>query len=388
MEEIYILFRSIIANTQTKNLRYLYDKIDWSQRLVAVVGTRGVGKTTLLLQRIKLAHSLEDSLYISADHFYFTENRIYDLATTFVQNGGKNLFIDEVHKYENWSKEVKMMYDYFPNLNIVFTGSSILDIYRGSDDLSRRAILYNLQGLSFREYINFTQNVNLKSFTLEEILKCKVEIDIETPLLHFKKYIKNGYFPFLKEKNYEERLRNILLLTLEVDIPYFANMNVSTARKIKQLLYHLAQNVPFKPNYVHLAEIINVNRNQVADFLYYLEKAGIIMQLHDGSKGLRQISKPEKIYLNNTNLMYALCENNSNLGTIRETFFMNQLSTINKVTSSKTGDFSINDTIFEIGGKSKSNFQVKNEIEGFVVKDDIEFGYKKTLPLWWFGFLY
>ena len=389
MENLFELFRELIERTETTYLRYLHNEVAWGSRLIAIVGARGVGKTTMLLQHIKLHHNLSDTLYVNADDFYFSENKLFDLASTFYKNGGKYLFIDEIHKYSQWSKEVKMMYDYFTDLQIVFSGSSILDIYKGSDDLSRRALTYKLSGMSFREYLNMSQGLQLPAYSLEQIVKNKVELPgIAHPLLFFKQYLQGGYYPFYKEMGYSERLRNVINLTLETDIPIYANMNVSTAKKMKQLLFIITQSVPFKPNFTKIAQMIDVHRNQVVDYLFYLEKAGIISQLRNSTKGLRLLGKVEKIYLNNPNLIYAIAEGTPDLGNIRETLFFNQMEVKNQVASSDIADFTIENYTFEVGGKNKAQKQIAEVVNAYVVKDDIEYGYKNVIPLWAFGFNY
>lgn len=389
MERIIAQYRALLDRTETTLLRYLHPKINWENRIVAILGARGVGKTTLLLQQIKLNYEITKSLYVSADDFYFSTNTLYDLAYQFQLNGGENLFIDEIHKYPNWSKEIKMMYDNLPKLKIVFTGSSILDLYKGTDDLSRRVICYHLQGLSFREYLNLSQGLNLKTFSFEEILQNKVEVrGVEFPLLHFKNYLRQGYYPFFNEPDYSQKLNNILNMTIETDIPMYAKMNVSTAYKLKLLLSIIAKSVPFKPNFTKIAELVDVHRNQIVDFLYYFEKAGISMQLRDKSEGLRMLGKTDKIYLDNPNLMYAIGSTATDLGNVRETFFLNQMSLEHKVTSHISADFQIEDAIFEVGGKSKTKKQIFDLKNAFIVKDDIEYGYMNTIPLWHFGMSY
>ena len=389
MERLYEQFRRLIERTDTTFVRYLHDQVIWNNRLTAIVGARGVGKTTLLLQHIKLYNDLQDTIYINADDIYFSENKLFDFASTFYKNGGKHLYIDEVHKYSSWSKELKMMYDYFPDMQVIFTGSSILDIYRGSDDLSRRALTYHLEGMSFREYLNISLGLQLSAYSLEDIVANKVQIPgIEHPLPLFKDYLERGYYPFYKEPDYFERLRNVIGLTLETDIPTFANMNISTARKLKQLLFIISQSAPFKPNLTKIGEMLDVHRNQVTDFLFYLEKAGIIAQLRNATKGIRLLGKIEKIYLGNTNLIYAIGEGNPNIGNIRETIFFNQMKVRNNILASDKSDFSIADYTFEVGGKNKTKKQISDIQNAYVVKDDIEFGYMGTIPLWAFGFNY
>jgi predicted AAA+ superfamily ATPase len=389
MERLYEMYRVLIERTDTTHLRYLHHVVDWNSRLTAIVGARGVGKTTMLLQHIKLFHHIEDTLYVNADDIYFADNTLFDLASDFYKHGGKHLFIDEVHKYTQWSKELKMMYDYFPDLQVVFTGSSILDIYKGSDDLSRRALTYHLAGLSFREYLNISQNIQLPAYSLSEIVENKVDISRISQILPlFDSYLKEGYYPFYKDVGYYDRLGNILNQTLEVDIPLYANMNVATSKKIKQLLYVISRSVPFKPNFTKLAQLIDVHRNQVVDFLYYLEKVGIIIQLRNNTKGIRLLGKVEKIYLGNTNLIALLGEGKSEIGNVRETFFINQMGITHRVFSSDSSDFIINDYTFEVGGQNKKRKQIANLLNAYVVKDDIEYGYKGTIPLWAFGFTY
>jgi len=389
MEKLIEIYKGLLDRTEIVFVRYLHEEIEWSSRLIAVVGARGVGKTTLLLQRIKLYHNVNDTLYVNADDLYFTENTLFDLASIFYKNGGKHLFIDEVHKYENWSKEIKMIYDYYQDLQVVFTGSSILDIYRGSDDLSRRALTYKLEGMSFREYLNMSQGLQLPVYSLEDILSNKIVLkEIEHPIPLFKQYLEAGYYPFFKEEAYSERLRNVINITLEVDIPVYAKINIATSKKIKQLLYVISQSVPFKPNFSKIAEIVGVHRNQVVDFLFYLEKAGIVTQLRTETKGIRMLGKVEKVYLNNPNLIYAIAEGSPEIGNMRETFFLNQLLVKNKVITSGFADFKIGEYTFEVGGRNKKQKQIEGIDNAFIVKDDIEYGYLNTIPLWAFGFNY
>lgn len=389
MERLINQYRNLLARTDTSLLRYLHPKINWENRIIAILGARGVGKTTLLLQHIKLHTDLNKSLYISVDDFYFASNRLFDLASTFYQNGGENLFIDEIHKYPDWSKEVKMMHDNFPSLKIVITGSSILELFKGTDDLSRRVVRYELQGFSFREYLNLKLNLNFRPSNLEEILKNEVDLQgVEFPLMHFKNYLVDGYYPFSSEPNFLERLNNVLNLTIESDIPIFAKMNVNSALKMKHLLSIVAQSVPFKPNFTKIAELVGVHRNQIVEYFHYFEKAGLIMQVRDTTKGIRQLGKVDKIYLENTNLMYAISSKANDIGNRRETFFLNQMRINHKVFSSKIVDFQVDDFLFEIGGKSKTMQQIKELDLAFNVKDDIEFGYQNTIPLWTFGMKY
>jgi predicted AAA+ superfamily ATPase len=389
MERLIAQFRALIEKTDTQLVRYLHSKINWENRIIAILGARGVGKTTLLLQHIKLNCDIQKSLYISADDFYFSTNSLFDLATQFQLNGGEYLFIDEIHKYPQWSKEIKMMYDNLRHLKIIITGSSILDLYKGTDDLSRRVIRYNLKGLSFREYINLINGTNLPTYSFEQIVKNEVTLnEVDFPLMHFKNYLRHGYYPFFNEPDYETRLNNILNMTVETDIPMYSKMNIGTALKMKQLLSIIAKSVPFKPNFTKIAELVEVHRNQIVEFMHYFEKAGIVMQLRDKTEGIRAMGKVEKIYLDNPNLMYAIGSNATEIGNVRETFFLNQMKLDKTVYSHKNADFQIDDLIFEVGGKNKTKKQIAGLSEAYLVKDDIVFGYQNTIPLWHFGMSY
>ena len=391
MEKLYELYVKKLKTVSTDFVRYLYDQINWDSQLIVIMGARGVGKTTMVLQRILMTEAKKESLYISADNTFFAGNTLYDIATKFSQEGGKVLYIDEVHKYQDWSKEVKMMYDFLPDLKVVITGSSILELIRGTDaDLSRRAIRYKLEGLSFREYLNFSFGLNIPAYSLEDILNGKVELpeEVKYPLAHFKEYLTKGYFPFFKQDDYYQRLENVINQTMEVDIPAYARMNVSTARKLKQLLYVISRSVPFKPNFTGIGRAISSDRGTVADHMVYMEKSTLIRQLNFAPDGMDLVQKVDKIYLGNTCFIYALADENPEIGNIRETFFYCAMCVNHKVTSSPAADFIVKGHTFEVGGKSKKQKQIKNVNDAFVVKDDIENAYMNIIPLWTFGFNY
>ena len=389
MEQLIRFFRRMLALTDTRYLRFLYEQINWSSRMIGIVGPRGVGKTTMLLQHIKLHLPVDETLFVNADDIYFTEHHLLDMAEEFYQNGGKHLFIDEIHKYPEWSRELKLIYDYFPDLQIIFTGSSILDIYKGTADLSRRAVMHFLPGLSFREYLILAKGIRLPVYSLSDILAGKVEFPAgERPIALFKEYLANGYYPFFSDPDYALRLRSIINMTVENDIPMYASMNIATTKKIRQLLYIISQSVPFKPNFTKLGQLIDIHRNQVSDLMFYLERAGIIAQLRNKTSGIRLLGKVEKTYLDNTNLVYALAENKPEAGNVRETFFLSQMRVHNQVFASDKSDFEIGDYTFEVGGKSKGQKQIEGIDNAFIVKDDIEFGYKNIIPLWHFGLNY
>lgn len=389
MKRLFEYSNKLISETETGFFRYIYNEINWNNRMIGLIGPRGVGKTTLVLQYIKQNLNPSDTLYITAEDFYFVDNKIIDLVDTFVKFGGKNLFIDEIHKYENWATELKLIYDYHKNLNIVFTGSSILDIKKGASDLSRRAVIYNMQGLSFREYLKLFHNITTRTYTLEEILQHKVDIaEMNRPLPYFVDYLKSGYYPFSLEDDFPIRLTQIINQTLENDIPMYANMNVATGRKLKQLLAIIAKSAPFKPNMSKIAEMLSASRNNIADYCLYIEEAGMIAQLRDNTGGIRGLGKVDKIYLDNTNLIYSLADDTSNIGNIRETFFLNQMRVKHNVVSSSISDFMINDLTFEVGGKNKGQKQIKDIDKGYIVKDNIENGFLNVIPLWQLGLTY
>jgi uncharacterized protein len=389
MDKLYEHFNNLLRETNTDFLRYIYSEINWNSRMIGLTGPRGVGKTTLLMQHIKLTLNTKDTLYVSAEDFYFADNKLVDLADAFVKRGGKYLFINEIHKYKDWSRELKLMYDYYSELNIIFTGSSVLDIKKGASDLSRRAVMYHIQGLSFREYLQLFHNTSVDVYSLSEILEQKVVLqELKHPLPLFDDYLKRGYYPFALDENFDMRLQQIVIQTLETDIPLYAGMNVSTGRKLKQLLAIIAKSVPFKPNLTSIATALNASRNNISDYCLYIEEAGMITQLRDATGGIKGLGKVDKIYLDNTNLIYNLVDENPNIGNVRETFFMNQLRVKNDVITSSIADFQINDTIFEVGGKNKGQKQIQGLENAFIVKDGIEYGYMNTIPLWQFGLTY
>ncbi len=389
MEALFEYSNRLIADVDITFTRYLYDQINWDSRLIGLVGPRGVGKTTLVLQHIKNNLDHAHTLYVTAEDFYFAKKRLLDAASDFVKFGGTHLIIDEIHKYPDWSTELKLIYDYHHDLQVVFTGSSVLDIKKGSSDLSRRAVLYSMQGLSFREYLQLFHQIAIPTFTLDEILSHKVATpQLAHPLPLFFDYLKRGYYPFALEQDFDLKLMQVINQTLESDIPAYATMNVSTGRKLKQLMSIVADSVPFKPNMSKISEMLAVSRNNIADYLLYMEDAGMVSQLRFETKGIRGLGKVDKVYLDNTNLVCNLSKDNPNKGNIRETFFMNQLRVAYPIVSSKIADFTIDAFDFEIGGKNKSSKQINTAANGFVVKDDIETGFLNTIPLWHFGLLY
>lgn len=378
-----------LRRTPLEFQRYMYDKILWDDRMIGIIGPRGVGKSTMVKQYLLKNRTSDDWLYVSADHTYFTTNSIADLADEFVKEGGRHLIIDEIHKYEGWSRELKQIYDIHTNLQVIFTGSSILDIRKGYADLSRRALIFEMQGLSFREYLKLFKEIDLPVYSLDEILTHKVVLPEDFhPLPLFREYLNKGYYPFSNLAGYDIRLQQIVSQTIEVDIPQYAGMNASTARKLKRMLSIVSQLSPFKPSILNLSTELKVSKNDVPNYMLYLELAGMIGQLRDETGGLRGLGKVEKTYIDNSNLMYALAEGEPNIGNIRETFFYNQMRVNNDVVSSKVSDFRIGEYTFEVGGAKKGRKQLEGVDHGIIVRDDIEYGHKEFVPLWQFGLNY
>jgi predicted AAA+ superfamily ATPase len=390
MNALYEYQQLILSQINISFLRYKYYELDWTRRVFGIVGPRGVGKTTMVLQYIKQKLSLQDSLYIALDHIYCSTHTLIDVADKFYKEGGKHLIIDEVHKAFNWSVQLKQIIDSYPNMQIIFTGSSILDIYRGVADLSRRAPIYEMQGLSFREYLVLYHDIQTPTWNLDDLINHRVTLtNVEHPLPLFNDYLKRGYYPFERiSSDFSTNLMQVINRTMETDIPLYANINISIARKLQNLLVVIAESVPFKPNYKKLAEVTGISRNDIADYIYYMERAGMLMSLHDTTQGIRSIGKSHKLYVDNTNLMYVLSPENIDKGNLRETFFLNQMRVKYPVIASQKADFEIGNYVFEVGGKNKNQKQLDNNPNGYIVKDDIEFGYRNVIPLWAFGLTY
>ena len=378
---------------QAKKRRYLYEQIDWEQRLIIVLGYRGAGKTTLLLQYLSSAN--KKGTYLSLDDFYFETNRLVETVQSLYGMGYRLFLLDEVHRYLWWSKDLKQLYDDYEDIQMVATGSSILDVSKGNADLSRRAAVYKLQGLSFREYLNFQKNTDLPGFTLDEILTNHHEIApdlLDTFQYHtdFHNYLKFGYFPFfLKAKNtYFQKLQKTINLVIDTDIAPYEELQHSTTRTMKKLLFVLSESVPFTPNINKLSEKLETPRNTILRLLDYLNNAQILQLLKTTTKGVSYLQKPEKIYLHNTNFIYLFSPAKANLGNIRETFFLNQVSALHSVTAPKFGDFMIDNTfVFEVGGAAKTNDQIRGLPNAYLALD-IEGGNNNRIPLWLFGMLY
>lgn len=397
MDEL-LSFQEQVLSTLSKKRRYLLNKIDWSNRLIGIRGARGSGKTTLLLQRMKFELPKEaEYIYASLDALYFIDNTLVSFTKDFILGGGTHLFLDEVHKYPNWSRELKLIYDQFPKLQIVFTSSSILEIYRGESDLSRRAVTYNLKELSFREYMLFEKGYDLPQIELKDLLAnhkdfaLSLKPQLETPIKYFKDYLRHGAYPYFLEnrESYTLKLNQTINLILDIDLNAVENMPYADIRKIKKLLVAISQVAPFQPNISKLSERLGMSRNFLINALKLLNRADLVMELFKPTTGIGAFTKPEKLYLNNTNLVYALGKQNAETGTIRETFFANQMKHLHEIHLAEKGDFLIDKTYtFEVGGRNKGAKQIQGVKNSFVIKDDIEVGGLNIIPLYLFGYLY
>lgn len=398
MESLFEKFQQKLLYTPLDFVRSAMQEIDWNARLIGIKGARGIGKTTLLLQYIKLHLSdlKIETLYVSLDSIWFNTHSLVELASDFEKKGGKYLFLDEVHRYEGWAQELKNIYDDYPHLKIVFTGSSLLEILNARADLSRRAVVYTMQGFSFREYLSVETGLAFDRLTLDQILTNHVNetgkiIQKIKPLQHFELYLKQGYYPFYREQPglYEIRLGEVINMMLEIELPLLRAVELAYIKKVKQLLVIIAESVPFIPNVSKLSEKIGINRATLLAYLYYLDEIGLTRNLFKESYGISRLQKPSKIYLENTNLIYAFARENANAGNIRETFFANQVGFQHEINYTELGDFLVDNTYnFEIGGKHKSAKQLKASKEGYIITDGIEFGHNNKIPLWLFGFMY
>jgi predicted AAA+ superfamily ATPase len=398
MEELFNRYQRISQKIQTDFVRSFMQEVNWKARFIGIKGGRGVGKTTLLLQYLKINFTDKRALtlYVSLDSFAFRGKTLLGLADEFVRNGGKYLFLDEVHKYPNWAQELKNIYDDYAELQIVFTGSSLLEILNSRADLSRRVVIYHMQGLSFREYIMLETGIYFAPLTLESILKDHLSwaglINAKIKVFpHFEKYLKQGYYPFYKEELdlYEQRVEEVINMMLEIELPLLRGMDVGLVPKIKELLANISASVPFVPNIVNLSKKIEIHRTTLMSYLFYLQELGLTFHLVKEATGSVRLQKPAKIYLENTNLMYVLSPLSANRGNVRETFFANQVGYKHNIRYHEKTDFLVNNIYaFEIRGKDKSKKQIIGLENAYIVSDDLEYGYQNKIPIWLFGFLY
>ncbi len=396
-EEIRQMHNLLLSQLESRFTRPLTQKIAWRERLIGVMGERGVGKTTMLLQRIQSEYGMDTrALYATLDTLSFGPGDLYSFAESARREGVEILFLDEVHKFETWSTELKKIYDFLPKLKVVFTGSSLLHIIQGNADLSRRAVTYHLNGLSFREYVQIQTGEIFEPVTLEELLKNHVSIASGIikkikPFVHFQAYLRHGYYPYFLQgtDTYGIKLMGTLIQMLEFDIPYLRGVEIRYVNKLKQLLHILAQSVPYKPNVVRLADALGISRNVVLLYLHHLQDACILRLLYPSGAMHSKLKKPEKVYLWHPNHMFLLGNEKPDTGSVRETFFYNQVGHDHGVFSAAKGDFLVDEKyLFEVGGKNKTDHQIRGEQNAFVALDDIEIGYDNRIPLWLFGWLY
>ncbi len=385
-----------LSATQTSIRRYIYDEIDWDDRLIMLKGPRGCGKTTLLLQHIKETFPDKNKvLYVSLDDLWFANHDIIDLVSYLYTHEVNHIFIDEVHYHPSWQQLIKNIYDNYPTMHIVYTGSSMLQMESSKADLSRRQIIYNMQGLSFREFLRFDSNLNLPTVGWEELLANHASIaenicaDIKILPL-FEKYLKQGYYPFYKEvkRGYYDRIREMASLIVEQDYPKLEDVSQMTIMKIKKMLMVLASRVPQTPKMTELYKELETDRNQGLKMLHVLSRGGLLSLLSSEVNSLKNLARPDKIYLDNPNMMYALVQN-VDTGTLRETFFLNQVRQAHTVLYPKKGDFEVDGHyLFEVGGKGKTFDQIKDINNSFLAVDNTEIGRSNRIPLWMFGLLY
>lgn len=405
MEQLFFDEQNRLTALVGGKKRYLFQRIDWNLRCIGILGARGTGKTTIMLQRLKEAYGFSDkALYLSADNPHFQAFNLLEFAREFRQQGGETLFLDEVHKYPDWSVHVKAIYDSLPDLKIVFSGSSLLQIGRQKADVSRRAVIYHLHGLSFREYLDFSEERVFQSFSLAELIADHRSLAASiaggsTILKSFRNYLKIGYYPFFLEEPdvYIFKLREVVNHIIEVDLPLIHFVDARQIAKIKKLIYLLATSLPFVPNMAKLAQATDISRPTLYNYLEHLQDARLLNLIHAQGRGYSKLAKPEKIYLENSNLMYAV-SNRVHIGTLREIFFANQIKNAlnlqpafleDSIELSRKGDFLVRgELVFEVGGRNKTAGQIAGMENAYIAADDIENGYGPKIPLWLFGFLY
>ena len=401
MDKLFERHDEYLSTTPMDFMRRFAEQIDWSLRLVIIKGPKGVGKSTLMQQYIKRHFSPDDRhvLYCSADSSYFTNHTLVDTAERFYRIGGRHLFIDEVHKYENWSREVKDIYDLHRDLHLVLSGSSLLQLNDGQTALSRRKVEYLMPGLSMREFLQMDKGIEIEPISLESLLEVPNAYCNEVkrhchPLEHFPRYLKYGYYPFYFESrtSYQGRLEAVVNYIIESELTRFRSLEVGNTRKIKALLKVLSQMVPYEVDIAKLSKNIGIQRPTTLKYLHNLEEAALIQRLFTDIDSVSDLQKPDKILLDNSNLLHTISDRVPEIGTVRETFFCNQLTSAGhrvEYGGLKTGDFRIDsDIVVEVGGREKGFSQLKDESRGYVAADDIDSATLRKIPLWAFGFLY
>lgn len=401
MEKLFALHDLYVSQVPIAYIRGLMDRIDWRSRLIGIKGPKGVGKSTLMLQYIRkhFAEGDRHVLYCSADTGYFTDHTLVDTAAKFVREGGTHLFIDEIHKYDNWSRELKEIYDLYRGFHVVVSGSSLLRINDGQADLSRRLVEYEMPGLSFREYLWFETGLRLEPISFEALLSgadafCVNVCKQVRPLEFFKNYLRAGYYPFYFEEQgvYQNKVQGVVNYIIESELTAHRGLEVGNTRKVKALLQVLSQIVPFQVDISKISRNIGIQRPTTLRYMKNLEEAKLIRRLFTDLSTTSDLQKPDKILLDNPNLIYTLSSVEPEIGTVRESFFCNQLAGSGhrvEYGGLTTGDFRIDrNVVIEVGGPDKSFRQVKDEDNGYVAADDIESAVYKKIPLWAFGFLY
>lgn len=397
MENLINRCRRLLNLTRTEHVRNIINDINWDCRLIAIRGAKGVGKTTLMLQYLKQhGCDFKSMLYVSIDSAYFTRHTLLDFAGEFYRKGGKHLFLDEVHKYENWSREVKEIYDEYPDMKIVLSGSSLLSLQNGDADLSRRCVPYTMQGLSFREYLEIVHNLSFPKITLDDLLGtpnelCEVVSAKCRPLSYFTDYLREGYYPFVLEgrEEYPVRIENVVNYIIDVELPQLCGVDVSNIRKLKALMAVLSCSVPMQVDMQRLSAAIGISRVTLLGYLQHLSKAKLLNLLYSSEDDMKKLQKPDKIFIENPNMALALTLTDVNIGTMRECFMVNQLRQNHRVEYSRKGDLLVdNRYTIEIGGKSKDGHQIAGLPDSYIAADDIEYAYGNKIPLWAFGFLY
>lgn len=398
MEVLYTRYRRLMDIVPLHVKRSLVHSINWKARAICIEGARGTGKSTMMLQYIKENLPLDQTLYVTLDDLYFRDNSLVELAEQFYADGGRYLFIDEVHKYDDWQSAVKNLYDFYPQLKLVVSGSSILALQRSRVDLSRRLLHYHLPELSLREYLHLRHGIEIPAITIDDAMRKHAQIapdiirSIHSPLKYLKEYWAYGAYPFILEgeADYLMRINQLINVIIDYDLPEAQAIEVSTQAQLKRLLYIISKSVPFKPNVTKLAEQTRTTRPRLLEMLHLLEQAQLIRNLRSDAKGISLMNKPDKIFLNNTSLISALAEQQPDKGNLRETFFLSQVQNSGAiVTYPSEGDFMVNNKyLFEVGGKSKDTTQIKGHSQAFIAADEMETGWKNKVPLWMFGFLY
>lgn len=399
MDILFKKHKLLISQVKTDIVRQIYHKISWDKPLVAIRGARGVGKTTLMRQYIRNTYGTEagKALYCVMDSMYFTNNSLLELVEHFHLMGGEHLFLDEVHKYPNWSKEIKEIHDLYPDIKITFTGSSMLQILNADADLSRRVLHYTMEGLSFREFLKFYHNLEIRQYSLNEVLTdcdqiCAHLSKLCVPQKLFDEYLKVGFYPFYdgEDLEYYNRLENVVTFIIEQEMTEFCGIDPAYTRKLKAMLIYLAHNTPYEVNISKLSAYLELNKNTVLAYLNYFNKAQLLHLLYSDYKSVTKMQKPDKIFLHNTNLMHMLSQQN-NIGTIRECFVVNQLTAGGHIVEygKAQGDFVVDsEWTFEVGGPDKSFKQIAGVPNSFILADMIEMPVGKKIPIWLIGLIY